>query len=243
MTYILWMLGILGGAFLYFQIGCLLGRLRWWTWHVNDRKNRILALLFFPWKTFVHGYTKRTPEKIREWRKERRDQRPFVDLYLPEEKNEYVVELGFCWPFPMIWNLVLIMGLPFYWGLKWIAAWSRWSYVYSASEFLLSLVIEGPTAVWKKWQEAKSTPLAPEEQVRIATEATDATDRPTLVSATEKDRERAAEHRALTEECAEIEAKQLAPRKKRIAQIEAEDAAEHNAFRDPPQEVRLEMKT
>ena len=74
-----------------------------------------------------------------------------------------------------------------------------------------------------------------ETHTRVVAEIGDA---PTDSLLTADDRTRAEEYRRLCKECDDLEG-QLAPRKARRAEIEAEDAATHDAFRDLPQEMRL----
>ncbi len=217
-------LTILGCAFAYFQIGCWLGRLYWWTWHVNEKKNRILAYILFPFSAMFDDVSGA----------------PVVDY--AANRRGYLIRKGFLWPLSPLISVMWFVLIPLYFAGKAFLSGSWFPNAKNFLSFLFFSVVEGVTTSREKHY-GKPAVAPVEEQVRVAPEV--AVPESVDPLATDDDRARAARYKVLSARRDQLKTK-LAPDQDELvqveaemAQIEAEDAAAHHPLRDPPQEMRL----
>lgn len=218
----------LAALFVYLQIGYWLGHLCWWTWRTTERKKRVLTFLLFPISTVCRMTEKEVdlnsfPFNVAE----------FKDC--SEQRVTYFALKSLTWPFSLIWNLLCVAVVS-----PIILISRRVSQLdISATEAIFLpffLLTAGPKVlVIKIIDLVRARRLVSETRTRVVEEFVGTAASPLLTS---DDRTRAEEYRRLCKECDDLEG-QLAPRKARCAEIEVEDAATHDAFRDLPQEMRL----
>ncbi len=225
----------LAALFVYLQIGYWLGHLYWWTWRTTERKKRVLTFLLFPLVTLFDM----SEDNIN------REGVPHISNFENSEdgRNKYFTFKTLTWPFTVLWCAIWIpIGGIWFLGVAVVRMIKKIFDAFVSSPllqvvfFLWFFLTAGPKALVVKtieWVRARK--LAAGMRTRVAEEVVGAVSSPLLTS---DERTRAEEYRRVCEECDDLEEK-LAPRKARRAEIEAEDAATHDAFRDLPQEMRL----
>ncbi len=236
----------------YLQIGSWLGRLMWWSWHVDDRKNRVLAWVLFPGATWAK--IKRTPpEELKKERHRRGLTGPdlLVDDYLPGERKEYLSVKAFAWPITPLFTTIVLpikclsllcallvkLILGFLDLFEYIVSFfvqplnKTGSSLASVTSLIWTMILEGPITVWRRHKE--ETILT--SKLRIAENASDMS-----TSQTQVEDPKLTEYRrllSLREEVIQKRDAELSPIETRISEMEAEDAASTEPFRTEPLEA------
>ncbi len=210
-TYIFYALGALA----YFWIGCLIGRVRYWNWHLERNEYRVLGYLICP-----SAMMEERPLllQLMEW---------FDDPGEYTNKRQQTVVNGLLWGFGVILWIFNHLATPLFLLGRLVVPHCKLHILKHFLSFLLYIVIDGPVTSWKEHYGKKEvTTPAPEAALENAATESPIETHPAVAILDDQGKNRVAQFRLVTEEQDRIR-KELEKYDARAAELEtAHDAAQ-----------------